>query len=77
MVQAAPKVPDGIISGNMYGELNTTTTMIIDEGIKVNGTRRVLTFCLMYNMESEVKNSYWGLFGSYPLGLSLLALQKF
>ena len=76
MVQAAPKVPDGVIYGKMYGELNTTATMVIDEGVKVNRTRRVLTFCLMYNMESEVKNSYWGLFGSYPLGLSLLAPQN-
>ena len=32
------------------------------------------TFCLIYNEESEVKKSYWGLFGSYHLSLSLVAL---
>ena len=69
-------MPDGVIYGKMYGELNTTATVVIDEGVKVNGTKRVLTSCLMYNMESEVKKSYWGLFGSYPLGLSLLAPQN-
>ena len=34
------------------------------------------TFCLVYNEESEVKKSYWGLFGSYHLSLSLLGLLK-
>ena len=66
IVQAAPKLPETtpII---MSVELNSTETSC------QNGTIRVLTPCLMYNMESEVKNSYWGLFGSYHLCLSLLA----
>ena len=95
LVQAAPKMPDGVIYGTMYGEINTTDHMIVDDcpfnatvqesmdrltfftssdGVKIpvaaqsNGTIRVLTVCLMYNMESEVKNSYWGLFGSYQIG---------
>ena len=38
-------------------------------------SERNTTFCLIYNEESEVKKSYWGLFGSYPLGSSLLALD--
>ena len=73
MVQAAPKVPGGVVNGKMYGELNTTATMVIDDELKVNGTIRVLTICLVYNMESEMEN--WGLFGSYHLGLSLHAPQ--
>ena len=66
IVQAAPKLPETtpII---MSVELNSTETSC------QNGTIRVLTPCLTYNMESEVKNSYWGLFGSYHLCLSMLA----
>ena len=66
IVQAAPKLPE-TAPITMSGELNSTVTSC------QNGTIRVLTPCLMYNMESEVKNSYWGLFGSYHLGLSLLS----
>lgn len=66
IVQAAPKLPE-TTPITMSGELNSTLTSC------QNGTIRVLTPCLMYNMESEVKNSYWGLFGSYPLGSSSLA----
>ena len=38
-------------------------------GESTNCSISYCTFCLMYNMESEVKKSYWGLFGSYQLGL--------
>ena len=43
-------------------------------GESTNCSMSYCTFCLMYNMESEVKKSYWGLFGSYQLGLGLLPM---
>ena len=66
IVKAAPKLPE-TAPITMSGELNSTVTPC------QNGTIRVITPCLMYNMESEVKSSYWGLFGSFHLGLILHA----